>query len=576
MPMQRPAGASSPIYAFGRFQLFPFERRLDQDGEPVRIGARAFDLLQLLIENAGATVSKQAIWDRVWPGIHVDDGSLRFQLVELRRRLDEGGEHGCIASVLGRGYCFTAAVRRVEPLGVSDKSPEWMVRLPPRLKRMVGRDGDLATVGRLLAEQRFVTIAGAGGIGKTTLAIAAAHDEQRDHLGDAVFVDLGAVHDPALVAGAIASALGLPVPSLDPTPEIIARLRLRETLLVLDSVEHLLAAVAEVAERMFGEASLLRLLVTSREALRAEGERIYPLEPFDHPTTEQSSSLGGILENPAAQLLVERAIAADGQLRFADEDAPMIAAICRELDGVPLAIELAAGRVPAYGLKGTSALLGKGLDHLYGGRRTAAPRHRSLGDTLAWSYDLLDHRSRTIFRRLSVLVGPFSLEAACAVAGDDEIGAAETAKAIADLVAKSLVSVRRAEGMVRFRLLNTMRAYLREKIGQDEWPAISARHARYYCELLLRSAPLPAADGSGYAAGSDDIRTSAPRWDGATPCRAKTARERRSPPARPCSTRGSRCSPNARTSARPPSPHCPPRNSAPATKWSCRPASPRR
>lgn len=503
--MQQPSAPSQPIYAFGRFRLFPTQRRLEQDGNSVRIGARAFDLLLLLVENAGATVSKQTISDRVWSGIHVGEGNLRFQLVELRRRLDEGRSRSCIVSVPGRGYCFVAPLQRLASAGPPEGAPGRTMRLPPRLKRMVGRTDAIASLSRLLTERRFVTIVGTGGVGKTTLAIATAHDELPGYAGDVIFVDLGAVHDPALVASAIAAALGLPVQSPDPAPDIILRLKFRETLLVLDSVEHLLDAVAGLAERLFDEAPSLRLLVTSREALRVQGERVYPLRPFEHPTIQQSASLDGLLENAAAELLVDRALAADSQLAFSDEDAPMIASICRQLDGVALAIELAAGRIPTHGLKGTSALLDGGLDHLYGGKRTAAPRHRSLSDTLAWSYDLLDARARDVLRRLTVFAGPFSLEAACAVTSDEEIGAAEAARTLADLVAKSLVSVRPNGGTTRFCLLDTMRAYLRGKVGQDEWPALATRHARYYCQLLDRTAPRTALDGLGHATGLDDI-----------------------------------------------------------------------
>lgn len=505
MQVQRPHSATQPVYAFGRFRLLPAARRLEHDGAPVRIGARAFDLLLLLVENAGATVTKQSIWERVWPGIHVGDGSLRFQLVELRRRLDEGGAHGCILSVAGRGYCFAAPVQSSE-LDAPARSPrDRVVHLPPRLKRMIGRDNALAALGRLLTQQRFVTILGAGGVGKTTLAIAAAHEELLAYPGDVIFVDLGAVHDDALVAGAVAAALGLPVQSPDPAPAIVQRLRARETLLVLDSVEHVLDVAAGLAENLFDEVPALRLLVTSREALRADGEHVYPLEPFDHPTIEQSSSLDGLLGNPAAELLVDRALAADSRLSFSEHDAPMIATICRQLDGVPLAIELAAGRVPVHGLSGTSALLASGLDHLHGGRRSAAPRHRALADTLAWSHDLLDAGTRDVLRRLTIFVGPFSLEAACAVAGGVDVATAEIGRIVTDLVAKSLVSVRRTEGPARFRLLDTTRAYLREKVAPDEWPRIAASHARYYRELLHRGAPAAAQDGARPLAGSDDI-----------------------------------------------------------------------
>lgn len=486
---------STSSYTFGRFKMLTCERRLERDGEPIRIGARAFDLLTILVENAGTTVTKQAIWQHVWPGIHVGEGSLRFQLFELRRLLNQSGIRNSIVAVPSRGYCFTAMVHRFKDENTSDGASGHILKLPQSMTRMIGRGRDLAALKRLLSEQRIVTIIGVGGIGKTTLAVAVALAYGDARPSDRIFVDLGAVHDPGLVYVSIAASLGVPLQSHDPLPAIIARLQARDTLLILDSVEHLLPAAAEAVERLVLVLPSLQILITSREALRVEGEHVYPLEPLEQPNIAQHCSLVAIQESPAAQLLIERTVAADGRFRFDDSDAPLIAAICEQLDGIPLAIELAAGRIPAFGLKGTIALLSEGLDHLKGGRRNAAQRHRSLKDTLAWSYDLLDARSQTVFRRLSVFVGPFRREAVHSVVGGL---AGDVAEILADLVAKSLVSVRRNHGTTRFRLLDTMCSFLRAKLSPDERYIASERHARYYCELLER-------DGAAAETSIDDV-----------------------------------------------------------------------
>lgn len=473
-----------PAFVFGPFRLSVAERRLERDGVPVKLGAKAFDILAVLVEHAGAPVSKALLATRVWPGVVVGESSLRFQIVGLRRLLGDGpGGERWIVTLPGRGYCFVAPVTRVGGRALPVTPAMAQGRLPPRLARMLGRDSSLAAVRAQLDRSRFVTIVGPGGIGKTTLAVAVAHGVP----GRVCFVDLGAVADPGLVPGAVATALGLPVRDADPAPDLVAFLADERLLVVLDSCEHVVAAAAGLAESLFQSAPGIRLLATSREALRVEGETVYPLEPFAYPEEGAALSVEALLAYPAARLFLERAAASGAPLRPGTEDAPVIAEICRRLDGIALALELAAGCVPTYGLRGTAALLHDRFAHLHSGRRTAVPRHQTLAGTLAWSFGLLDGRARRVLRRLAVFAGVFTLEAACAVVADGTLSEGDAIEAVADLVAKSLLSARRAGDAVTYRLLDTTRAFLLEApVDPEEWAAVQRRRAEHFLALVAR------------------------------------------------------------------------------------------
>jgi predicted ATPase/DNA-binding winged helix-turn-helix (wHTH) protein len=479
--------------AFGTFRLRVLERLLENDGAPVHLGARTLDILIALVERAGEAVSKKDLMARVWPDASVDEGSLRFQIALLRKVLGEDGPDARYVTTLpGRGYCFVAPISHslVPGLPVAETAvshPSY--GLPARLTRMVGRDETVQRLSAQLATERFVTIVGPGGIGKTTVAVAAAHTLLADFAGAVCFFDLGPLSDPLLVPSAVASTLGLQVPSRDPTPGLIAFLRDKRMLLVLDSCEHVVEAAATLAERIFQEAPQIYILATSREALRVEGEHVHPLTPLDSPPEGAGLTAAQVLAFPAARLFVERVTASGHAFELLDSDAPTVAEICRRLDGIALAIELAAGRVSAYGIQETAALLNDRFRLLWKGRRTALLRHQTMSAAIDWSYDLLRNAEQGVLRRLSVFVGAFTLEAARAVAAaGDDIAGEQVVAILASLVEKSLVAANTSEATTRYRLLDTTRAYVRGKLLDSGDADRAARHhAVYYLELLERT-----------------------------------------------------------------------------------------
>jgi predicted ATPase/DNA-binding winged helix-turn-helix (wHTH) protein len=478
--------------SFGPFRLFPAERLLEKDGTDVHLGGRALDILIVLAERAGEVVSKRDLIARVWADVTVDEGSLRFHVAALRKALGEdrrGARY--VTNVPGRGYCLVAPVSRsdVPEAERREMTPSRQRQtLPAPLTRMVGRDAAVQKVAQELSARRFVTIVGPGGMGKTTVAVAVAHTLLPVFDGAIHFLDLGSLHDARLVPGALASSLGFIIPSGDPVPSLLASLKDKRILLVFDGCEHVIETVAILAESIFKEAPQIHILATSRESLRVEGEHVHRLLPLDCPPEDARLNASAVLAFPAAQLFVERATASSGHFELSDTDAVRVANICRQLDGIPLAIELAAGRVDAYGIQGVAALLNSRFGLLWQGRRTALPRHQTLRATLDWSYELLSERERVILRRLAVFVGLFTLEAARAVVAGDGIDAEHVVDAIATLAEKSLISPDLGPVPMRYRVRDITRAYLLEKpIESDKAAAIARRHAIYCCRQLERT-----------------------------------------------------------------------------------------
>lgn len=487
---------------FGAFRLFPKSRLLEKDGAPLHLGGRALDILIFLAERAGEVVDKRELMKRVWAEVNVDEGSLRFHIATLRKVLGDAGDASrYVVNVPGRGYCFTAPLLRAATSESRANLPVSSPRsLPSPLAKMIGRDDAVEKISAELALHRFVTIVGPGGIGKTSVALAVAHGELAAFDGQVCFVDFGALTEPRLVPGTIAAALGLTVNSEDPIPSLLTFLRSRRMLLVFDSCEHILDELAPLAERIVREAPGLHVLATSRESFRTEGERVHRLFPLDCPPERDGLSLADILAYPASQLFVERIAESLSEFELSEDDAPLVADICRRLDGIALAIELAAGRVNAYGIAGTASLLDSRFSLLWRGRRTAIPRHQTLSAALAWSYDLLPAAESATLRGLSVFVGPFTLEAALAVASCQGISEPEAVEAISNLLSKSLIATSPAERRLRYRLLDTTGAFVADKLVENGEAARVARaHAEYYRDFLrdiaLKSMGMQSAGG---------------------------------------------------------------------------------
>lgn len=472
----------SQTASFGAFRLSSSTRQLLRDGTPLILGDRAFDILSVLVENAGRVVSQKELMARVWRDLVVTPGNLRVHMTALRKALDDADAR-YIRNVTGQGYCFVAPVTYTCPQDPQPRAPmpANAHALPLALRRMIGRDEAVRTIAADLRTDRFVTIVGPGGVGKTTVAVSVAH-AMLDEFDDGVFfVDLGALADPALVTSTIAATLGVSVQSADPLPSLMSYLQARRALIVLDNCEHVIDAAASAAEAMFRGAAEAHILATSREAMRVEGEHAHWLKPLEFPAPHVRLKASEALSFPAIKLFVDRALASDTRFELTDENAPLIAEICGRVDGIALAIEVVAGRVGTYGLAGTADLLKKQLGLQWQGRRTSLPRHQTLQSLLDWSFSLLSSPEQRVLRRMSIFVGRFDFDAAQSVASDTDMSPGQLADAIDQLIAKSLVSpVTNPEGSTCYRLLETTRLYAAEKLAQSgEADAAAERHARH-------------------------------------------------------------------------------------------------
>lgn len=473
--------------SFGPYELAIGNRLLMNGTQVVPLGARAMDLLVVLVEQANQVVSHRILIERVWPKRGADQVSLRVHISALRKALaerDPGRRY--IATVPGRGYSFIVPV--TSPASQTSESGSISKpMLPARLTRMVGRKEAIAGIQSKLTAHKFMTIVGPGGIGKTTVAVAIAHEMRSIFEGWIRFIDLSSLGDTSLIAPAVASSFGLTIRTNDVVPALIDRLQEAPTLLVLDGCEHLIDGASALAEKLFCRVPTLHLLATSREALRIEGENVHELAALECPPDDQRISASRSLEYPAVQLLVDRMRAVQGQFELGDADAPIAAGICRRLDGIALAIELAAGRTAIYGLGKTAGLLDDHLNLSWAGRRTAAARHQTLNAALEWSYDLLDERESLVLSRLSVFSGGFTFETAIAVVADETVDEATVSDCVWELRSKSLITAGEHES--RLRLLDTTRAFASQRLARgDGQNLFRRRHALYFSDLFRRGA----------------------------------------------------------------------------------------
>jgi predicted ATPase/DNA-binding winged helix-turn-helix (wHTH) protein len=453
----------------------------------VPLGGRALDILIYLADRSGEVIAKQELIDSVWSDVTVEEGSLRVHVAAIRKALGDGQfGHRYIANIKGRGYSF---VGTVVPLAGNTDSRNSTFRnqrrFPVRPIMTIGRETVVSKVSDRLRNERLVTLLGPGGIGKTTIALAVGSAAADEFGGEVHFVDLESLTDPRHVAEAVATSLGLALKSKDPGLELVDLVRSQKLLIILDSCEHVIEAVALLAEQLYQQTDEIHVLTTSRELLKVEGEYCCRIPPLDCPPEGSEQTANAILRYPSAQLFVQRVAARAGSFVLTDKEAPFIAEMCRKLDGIPLAIELAAGQAAALGLKSTVALLASRMGLLRLSHRTAVPRHRTLKATLDWSYDLLSDAERIVFRRIAPFIGHFTLEGARYVAGEFGTDTGEIFDAIVGLVDKSLVATRVDEGQAQYRLLDTTRAYALEKLEEhDEVDVVLRRHAEYIAGYL--------------------------------------------------------------------------------------------
>ncbi len=497
------AGDAAAVIRFGGVELWPRDRRLVVDGTPRALGSRAFDMLVALAERPGRLVTKNELLDLVWPDVVVEENNLHVQMSQIRKALG----NDAITTIPGRGYRF---VRRID--GEASAMPEPVAaaeagRAPRRAgaslgtgaSSLVGREDALAALHALTREHRLVSVVGPGGIGKTSLVrhLLLEADAALDRVD---FVELASLTDPADVARTVGGALGLELGKSDPAAALCEQLAPLKALLALDNVEHLVDGVAAVVGPLLAAAPGLRIVVTGQAPLKVKGERVYRLDGLSVPVA--ASGAEEAAAHGAIALFVDRAEAADRRFALTDDNVTQVVETCRRLDGMPLAIELAAARVALLGLGGLAAALDERLRVLTGGHRDAPTRQRTLRATLEWGHALLGEEERAVFRRLAVFAGSASLEAIRHVAADDPPGPLDewaVLDALGDLVDRSLVAVLpdpdAPHASPRYRLLESPRSLACEQLAvSGEEDAVRRRHATWFVELAE-------AHGAGVGAG---------------------------------------------------------------------------
>jgi predicted ATPase/DNA-binding winged helix-turn-helix (wHTH) protein len=467
-PPRRSDTNSEYSFSFGPYQLFPRQRLLLKDGKPLQVGCKSLDILIALAERQGEVVGKRELLARAWPGVMVvEDGTLRVQMTCLRRALGDGS---WIRTVAGRGYCLVADEGSPESTAVSgcDVEVHHTPQLPLHLDRMIGRSDDIRKISTLLEMKRFVTILGAGGVGKTTTAVSVGHAQIASFAGAVHLLDLGRITEARLLPGALASLFALSVQSDDPTPELLEYLRDRRMLLIFDSCEHLIEQAAVLIERIFHGAPQVSILATSREMLRVDGEHVYRLSGLECPRDDDGQSAKRVFSFAGPRLFADRVEASGYQFELSDADASAVAWICRKLDGIALAINLAAARAQIFGLSEVSGSLESQRWLLWRGQRTALPRHQTMAATVEWSYGLLSEAEQAMLRSLAIFDGAFSLDAAREIARHSLADPSDDLLIIDKLVAKS------------YRLLNATRAFALEKLQHlGEFDATAAKAREY-------------------------------------------------------------------------------------------------
>jgi predicted ATPase/DNA-binding winged helix-turn-helix (wHTH) protein len=465
-------------YRFGRFDLQPMERRLLCAGTDVRVNSRAFDLMVALVERAGELVSKDALLVRVWPKLVVEDSNLHVHVSALRKVLGSAA----IETVPGHGYRFTLKVAAddAQPSPISSRRHN----VPSRLTSFVGHENDLARCAQSLETNRLLTVTGAGGLGKTRLSLELADDLLSAFADGIWLVELAPLSDGRLVTQAVASALGIVEQAGTSLLDTVLKYASgRRMLIILDNCEHLRRACAQFVQKLLQAGPHVKVLASSRERLHVPGETIFVLDPLAVPDRRQAIALGAFADYEAVRLFVDRATEAHPAFKLTKANAGAVGNICARLDGIPLALELAAARVRVVGVDAIAQRLDDRFRLLKGGGPNALPRQQTLRAAIDWSYDLLTEPERLVFQRLGVFSGGWTLEAAEAVCGAGGIDPSDVLELNGQLIEKSLV-VMNAEG-TRYRMLETVRQYAQERLdASGEGDAVRVRHPAFYLAFV--------------------------------------------------------------------------------------------
>jgi len=459
-------------YRFGRFELQVDERRLLADAQPVHLGPHAFDLLVTLAQRSGRLTSKDELLSQVWGKVIVEENTLQVHISALRKVLGADA----IATVSGCGYRFALDVARV------DASAAAKHNLPQQLTSFIGRERQMAEVRQLLAATRLLTLTGTGGCGKTRLALQLAGSMLEDHPDGVWLVELAQLGDPAMVAQAVAKALGIQEqPGKELVDSLTEWLANRRLLLVLDNAEHMLEACARLADHLLRRCAGLLIVVTSRERLGIAGELTYRVPSLSLPPEAGAATREPALASEAVRLFIDRARLQRPDFEVTDGDTAALASICRRLDGIALAIELAAPRVRMMSLQDLSRRLDDRFAVLTGGSRTALPRHRTLRSLLDWSHELLAEAEKAMLRRASVFAGGWTLEAAQHVCSGAGVERGEVLDLLTSLSDKNLVVPETLADTTRFGLLETVRHYAQDRLRHSgEEASVHDRHVEYF------------------------------------------------------------------------------------------------
>jgi predicted ATPase/DNA-binding winged helix-turn-helix (wHTH) protein len=464
-------------YQFGRFELNPATRQVLVDNQPAPVGARAFDVLLALIERRDRVVTKNELLDLVWPGLVVEENNLQVQVSTLRKLLGQQA----IITIPGRGYRFTLGLQSSEVARSS--GPSHNARLPDQITTFVGREQEIDDARNALSATRLLTLVGPGGIGKTRLALRVASEILLEYADGVWFVELAPLSDEHLVPQAVADALSVREVAGHPLIEQLARhVADRQLLLVIDNCEHVIKACAALLERLLRSGSRVRIMASSREPLRIPGEVSFPVPTLASPAADEAVGLDTPQQYPAVRLFMDRATAALPAFALNDQNAAAVTEICRRVDGIPLAIELAAARVRTLSLDNIADHLTDRLALLTSGSRNALPRHQTLRACMDWSYGLLEERERALFRRLSVFAGGWTLEAAESVGQGDNVSRNEVVDLLGRLVEKSLVVFDSQRS--RYEFHQTVHEYALGRLREfGEERATRTRHLNFFLAL---------------------------------------------------------------------------------------------